>query len=595
MIIKRKRIRARGPAFKRALNHVMFGDDNDEVELVCGNLADLDDARADALRLGREYAIREFIVAPECEISVEQRVEIVAMLGEEFEFNPKHVVCWRHKKERATGEEATDQHFHFWVREVDAVTGRVMSCSNDYARHEKISRIAESRWKHRAVPGAHNSSVLRFLDNEGLSGLATDLRDTGKFGEPSAPQSYDNTDHQRLKRAGFDLPRLQLLIAESLSRSKSQTDFVTKLADSGLRFRSGEKFDTPIIETTDGIFVGGLARLTRLRKSALAERLKFDVPNHPTTKTHHSSSDLSRTPETDGGPGTRRQARGTDGGSEPSGSGGGDNRVTSEPDRRRRPDSEPAGKSGGPPRRDNGGKSVEGRRTRITFALGCVAQQHALLDLLAVARRSAQSPIERVVGDLNQAIEDNTSIISRPSELPEPLALLTAREEVGDAKERLQSAEAEADATRQKINDLPVPAAWRGFLQGGQQEIERQRLESHLEKQQGHVRKAGEELASAQHRLDAEEKGHRLAQAKHGTELVRKVEQAARQIKIAEQARGLVTRNPRLAVWGSQRLMQVAVWVDMARADRRDQSLSHDWDYGATDIWGIPYLPPSTV
>ncbi len=594
MMIKKKRIKARGPAFKRALNHVMFGGDNDEVELVCGNLADLDDARADALRFGREYAIREFIVAPEFEISVEQRIEIIGMLGEEFNFDPKLAVAWRHKKDRATGEASTDQHFHVWVREVDAVTGRVMSCSNDYARHEKLSRIAESRWKHRAIPGAHNSSVLHFLDNEGLSALATDLRNTGKFGGPSTPQSYDNNDHQRLKRAGLDLPRLQLLIAKSLSQSKSRTDFATKLAESGLQVRSGEKSDTPIIETTDGIFVGGLARLTRLRKSALAERLKFDVPNEPATKAYNPSSNLPIPSETDDGLGTRRQAGGAGGRSEPTRSDGGDNRATSEPDRRRRPDFEPSGKTGGPPRRDHRGKNTKGSRARIAFVLGCAAMQNALLDMLAIARRAAQSPIDRVVGDLNQAIEDNASIISRASELPESLALLAARENVRNAKERLQSAEAEANATRQEIDRLPAPSAWRGFLQSTHQDIDRDRLETQLEKLQGAVRKAGEELAPAQHRLNIEEKEHQSARVKHGTKLVRQVEQAERQIKVAEQARALVTKNPRLAPWGFQRLMQVAVWIDMARADRRDD-LSHDWNYGATDIWGKPYLPPSIV
>ncbi|WP_162161300.1 hypothetical protein [Afipia birgiae] len=69
MIIKAKRIRARGQALKRALLHITEGEENDAIELVSGNVADLEDARSDALRFGREYAVRHWILSPGQEIS----------------------------------------------------------------------------------------------------------------------------------------------------------------------------------------------------------------------------------------------------------------------------------------------------------------------------------------------------------------------------------------------------------------------------------------------------------------------------------------------------------------------------------------------
>jgi hypothetical protein len=56
MIIKSKRVRARGPALKRAPRHITDGEDNDAVELIFGNVADLEGARNDALRLRRSHA-----------------------------------------------------------------------------------------------------------------------------------------------------------------------------------------------------------------------------------------------------------------------------------------------------------------------------------------------------------------------------------------------------------------------------------------------------------------------------------------------------------------------------------------------------------
>jgi hypothetical protein len=136
MIIKSKRVRAKGAALKRLLRHVVDGEGNDRVEHLQGNITDLEDARADAIRLGREYSVRHWILSPELEITPAQLAYLIALLAVEFRFDPKDAVVWKHHKPRAV-EGACGQHYHLLVREVDAISGRVMTSSHNFKVHEK--------------------------------------------------------------------------------------------------------------------------------------------------------------------------------------------------------------------------------------------------------------------------------------------------------------------------------------------------------------------------------------------------------------------------------------------------------------------------
>ena len=207
MIVKSKRVRARGQALQRTLRHLMDGEDNDAVELVSGTIADLGDARSDALRFGRQYAARHWIVSPAQRISREQLVEFVNWLAAEFGFDPDRAVIWAHTKARAT-EDSCDEHYHIRVGEVDPITGGVMSSSHDWARHEKLARRADLAWGHTIVPGRHTVAVVAILERENSVVATTALRDVAIVDHR---QSFDEIAHQRLKRAGYDLPRLRLI------------------------------------------------------------------------------------------------------------------------------------------------------------------------------------------------------------------------------------------------------------------------------------------------------------------------------------------------------------------------------------------------
>lgn len=213
MIIKSKRIRARGSALKRALAHICNSEDNDEVVLLRGNPADLDDARADALRFGKQYCVRHWIISPAQDITEEQLDELIERLALEFEFDPKRIVAWRHTKDRAT-ENGCPRHFHLCAPEVDPISGRVMPSSHDWDRQSKLARVCEVRWGHNIIPAPRMSGLIAALDREGDHVTAAALRGVAT---PDHPASYDEGDHQRAKAE-----RCRLATRERASRASAR-------------------------------------------------------------------------------------------------------------------------------------------------------------------------------------------------------------------------------------------------------------------------------------------------------------------------------------------------------------------------------------
>jgi len=562
MIIKSKRVRARGAALKRLLRHVMDGKDNDLVQHLQGNIADLEDARKDALRFGREYSVRHWILSPESEITPAQLAYLIALLAVEFRFDPKLAVVWKHHKDRAVG--ACDQHFHVLVREVDAVDGSVMTSSHNFRVHEKLARQVEVAWGHKLTRGAHNRAVASTLKGGENDNVVTAMTDAGLLDAPKTAESFAEEDHQRAKREGVDLPRLRVMISDVLSESQSRIDFEARLAAIGLRIRRGEKADTPIIETLDNILVGSLARLTRLRKAALLERLKFNVAKQHAVETHRSSGDVQTTRPAQEGDGPNREAGGAERSSGSTAPNGGRDRTSQSPDGRRGADSGALGDTGVPAGRSSSDESVEGRRSQLIFTLGCSVQQGALLDLLAIARRTAQPPLERVISDIDEIIETNTSWIGQQQELAEPRSLVAARNTEREIRLRVRALEAESNAVLEKLAAFPPPTAWRRFWYRRETKA-RLALQVDLSKKQGLVQRVGREHVWSQHQLDTEIKSFKSARAKHCREVLQRTERAKQEMKIAGGAKMFVQNTPQFATWGAPRLMQVAARIEQTR------------------------------
>jgi hypothetical protein len=421
-------------------------------------------------------------------------------------------------------------------------------------------------WGHKLTRGGHNRAVAAALKGGENDNVAAAMADAGLLDAPKPIESFAEEDHQRGKRQGLDVPRLRVMISEALSASESQIDFDTRLEAVGLRIRTGEKADTPIIETLDNVLVGSLARLTRLRKGAIAERLKFNVGKQHAVETHGSSGDVQVARPAQEGNGPNREAGGAERSSGSTAPNGGRDRTSQGPDGRRGADSSSLGDTGVPAGRSSSDESVEGRRSQLIFTLGCAAQQGELLDLLAIARRTAQPPLERVVSDLDEVIEVNTSTMKQRRELPEPQSLVSARGREREIRLRVRTLEEEAGIILEKLAAFPPSTAWRRFWYRRETKT-KIALNVELSKKQNLVRKAVEEHAWSQHQLDTEIKNFRSASVKHDREELERAERSKLEMKIAGNAKTFVQKNPQYALWGAPRLMQVVARIEQTRSE----------------------------
>jgi hypothetical protein len=574
LIIKAKRTRARGPALRRLIKHVTDGDDNELVELLQGNLAEPEDARADALRFAREFCVRSFVVSPERVLTIEQWLWLLALLGQEFGFNPLEAVVWRHRKGRASGANSENsEHFHVLVREVDAVSGRVLSNSHSFARHEKISRIAELHFGngHSLTSGAHNRAVASLLDGGEHDQVAKAMAEAGLLAGDRPVQAFNEDQHQRAKRAGLDLPVLTVKVSDIFFGSASRDDFDTKLAEIGLRCRAGEKRGDPIVETIDGELVGGLARLTRLRKKALAERMKWHESG-PTAEAAAGTPTAGRiepaignaTAVADdleshrasvrvGHPGQR---------SEPQGPHVDHDRTTDPVERRGGSDSDTVRRT----RIEAHAKSIgsSGQAAELNFALGCAQHQKTLLDLLSLARRSALPQMERVISDLDDVIERSAGITAGGISLPEPVSLSEARATAAEARRKLAVRERKVADIEARISAMPRDSWWRRWMFRAQSK-QRVALRAELSRQQTRVNFGAATVARAKSNLEEEERQYKRAVVSFEVKREKDLAAASNHANVARIAKSLLANQPSLAGLGGERLRAMAVRMDAER------------------------------
>lgn len=591
MIIKRKRIKARGQALQRTLQHLSNGEDNDAVALIRGNIHDLQDARDDALRFGREYAVRHWILSPDRAITPDQLDELADRLAIEFGFDPHRIVVWRHIKGRAAG--ACEEHYHLCAPEVDPATGAVLSSSHDYARQSKIARAVEVAWGHAVILAPHARSIVAALEREGDTKTVTALRD---IPPPDHAASFHEADHQRVKRAGLDLPRLREMISGALSAATSRGDFETRLANMGLRLRTGDQKDVVIVETADGAtLLGSLARLTRLRKAALEERLRFDAAGQSAGPAKHPSGDLPPPPATRAADGARRSPSE---GNQPSGRAASDgpcDPIAATIGRRDRTGTRQVGEPGSKVGRTGGHQSNQERGSWLNFVAGTVLHRDTLLDLLGDARRAALAPLDRATTDLTHVIEQETNAC-RPSELPEPASLLIARRKVDDEANRVQTLEAQVNMAAQQLADHAPRSVWQRLLQRllGRIDPDRRALEIRLDQLQRQFTKANADHAIAKLGVRTEERKFEKDRARHETATSARKGQAKNRIAVARAAQRFLEAHPRAAFWGAPYLMRVAADLQKARAgwENSPELETPDWDMiPILDIWGIPYQP----
>lgn len=290
MIIKSTR-HSTGDSQSRILNHLVRGDENDRVQILRGTEADIADMFCDAARFKTAFAVRQFIISPAEAMTRDQALRVVHALGEEFRFDPERVFVVEHEKQRAT-EEAYPIHWHIVVPEVEAVTGRVLSSSNDYARQEKIARIAEYECGHEIVLGAHTKSVAEALRREGGIELAERLESKLASQLARPEQAYTSAEHAAAKRQGMDLPGLRLLVRDAWRSTETRAQLVAKLADIGVEIQRGDKPGEWVLRS-HGVFAGSLRRMTGAAKDEVSQRMEglHDAARSEDNRTRHPSTD----------------------------------------------------------------------------------------------------------------------------------------------------------------------------------------------------------------------------------------------------------------------------------------------------------------
>lgn len=569
MIIKKKRVKAKGGALKRALKHVTDGEDNDVVELVQGSVADLDDARRDAIRLGREYCVRHWILSPQSDLTIEQLIYLLALLATEFGFEPSSAVVFKHRKPRAS-DDFSSEHYHVLVREVNAVDGSVLTSAHDFRKHEKISRIVEVEWgkRHRLTTGAHNRSVAHFLAGGEKDHVVSAMVAAGLLDAERPMESFNEADQQEAKRKGLDLPRLRILISDTLGASVSRDQFDKKLLSIGLRIRAGEKPDTPVVETLDGKTVGSLARLTRIRKAALQQRMKFNGSSpaaYDAETTEWHGQEAGGPPFGNSSVDTLLDHQAEAGGNvgEPSnigrsaGSDGHYDQATPKLDTRHRANSQQAGGPSVCAEPDPAAERREPSRSDLIVALGCAEKHNALLDLLGVARRSAMSPLDRVLDDLETLIEEKTALIGRPVKLSEPASLIAAREAAKTSKQIHAELAAEENGAVQALAALPKATLWRRFWYRVEAK-QRSRLTASLDRKRASVAAAERIASKARSRLVDETSQYQKALTTRKNEAEKEAKAAELALPVLRAAKTLVSNNPHLAIQGANRLVGMA-------------------------------------
>jgi uncharacterized protein (DUF1778 family) len=164
-----------------------------------------------------------------------------------------------------------DRHWHIlvpdWDRDGD---GGVLDTSHNFARQEKIARLAEHRLGHRFIEGggAHLEAVVAALipDHREVA-----LALAAAFPTPVQPGlAFNNAEAQRAKRLGADLSEVRAIVRPLWRSTLTVDDLQAELAKHQLQIVVGDK-DPPVW------VVANLAGQTLLRVTKAAHVTKAEV------------------------------------------------------------------------------------------------------------------------------------------------------------------------------------------------------------------------------------------------------------------------------------------------------------------------------
>lgn len=476
MIIKTTRVRTRGAALKKLLEHLENADDNEQVVVLRGNAADLSDARSDSRAFGREYCLRQWIVSPKCAASDERLLESVDRLGAEFGFDPAKAFVVRHTKPKVD-QALFDRHIHILVAETDPITGRALSSSHNWLRGEKIAKIMSFDWNEPFVESGKPKAILAALKRDGRDDVAAAYRQAFPEQGSRPVASFDGAAAQRLKRKGLDLPALRALIADAWASAADRSQFEINLSKCGLIARPGDKRGVVVIATVAGENVGSLARLAKITKAAVEAKMEKQDAG-PEKWDDEDATDAAGEADL-GGSGLQeyeadQRGFGTVEAAGAAGAGHASGRANLDVDRgepavgRSRPaDTGEIGPNhriaGGAVDREGPPGYAEGLIASNDFALafGLAAHIPALTGILGLATRNAMSKTERAAVEFGEIEEDARIARAMIDTHPvEPALLIQARDGVSEAQRKVEAAQSVADRAAEASIALQRPRPW---------------------------------------------------------------------------------------------------------------------------------------
>jgi hypothetical protein len=601
MLIKSERAQT-AAGKSRLTNHVFRGAENASIMVLRGTEEDISDAFRDARKRGSKFAVRHWIISPEFSITDEQALQVVDWLAGEFIFAPLSATVAKHLKLRAD-ESKSDSHYHVLVNEVDPATGRILSSSQNYARHEKISRCSEIFIGHPVISGKHNDAVIAALRREGSDKIADDLENAFRSNSNQSPrEAFTSSDHQRTARLGIDLPYLRSAVADIWKRTDNRASLEAALSDLSLVIAAGDRDGIYIVRTADGVFIGALNRLVRIRKAEVLERMEPSnaaakpATSHQTTA-NNRASDLCdhesnpsrnethlRTSDDGNGP-TAPIPIGLDGPTL------GDGRIGPKSD---------AGTSGGDPReagRTANQKGNQRGRHRLSLELALGKYTEPLIDLLGRARKAAAPPAERVSMEIGEFLESQEAAkIKAAHGLSEPKALLDARQHELEASQKvgkLREAVCDAENVRSDVRSRRIPMLFGRTEHSARKRADEQKAQaqiSELTKQLQNAERTSRDAESHRRRI---ERDYRADAAEFSRFWQAQAKYSDSRIRTAEFANIFVRKNPQFSRWGTQFLFRVADALMQAKRVRADDATEFEIPdlVPGKDLWGIPYQP----
>lgn len=588
MVIKSTRLRT-SSGCRRLAAHLAHGAENENVVTIQGTVGDLVDAVADAQRLGRVYALRHWIIAPAETMTREQFTTALHLLATEFAFDPGQAVIYEHDKARAN-KDSFARHWHVVVPEVDPATGRTLSSSHDFLRHEKIARIAEYQFGHRPVQGAHHLATLSALRGEGRVDGADWLGSALPETTDRPQQAFSTATHQARKRDGLDVAIVRDHVRAAWNETADAVGFQAQLAAHGLCIRFGDR--AWIVETDAGAFVGRAQTLARVRKADVAKRMEAQHDDPPIDRT-----DPSR--ESDFRPGESQPDRG----------GAASAASCSDPGRPERRGGRPGGADGDPARLVSDGGPGNGQaagndivaadgavRAALgrSLTIGAIRGRRRLSDLTLEATKLAETAADRLYNALDKR-EWAANHAMKIAEVwpPEPDDLTRLRDDVASLKSAWQQGRNELGRVEEELegHEALKPRGLLNRFAGANAKHEQQTaaLQRLVEAGQTTNLHLKSKFRIAENRLYREEAAWRKRAAQIVSDRRSAGWAAEKELAICAAARVILQKSPRLAYAG----FETVFWV--ASETRENQIRESDWNgLTITDLWGVAILEPRT-